>query len=44
MVEYLHDMLEPREAQGSEPTGDGLEEVAAAGTQRTGRKREVFAE
>jgi hypothetical protein len=42
VVEYLDDMLEPEETLGSEPIGDASRETAAS-TQRSGRKREVFA-
>jgi hypothetical protein len=42
VVEYLDDMLEPEETLGSEPSGDASREPAAS-TQRSGRKREVFA-
>lgn len=42
VVEYLDDMLEPEEALGSKPIGHASDE-AAASTQHSGRKREVFA-
>lgn len=42
MVEYLDDMLEAGDTLDTELAGDALKD-AAANTQHSGRKREVFA-